>query len=280
MSNPYNPREYWQKRLSAQKLSIASVGYLGLGLEYNTWLYRKRFSVLSHSLNRLNINITGKSVLDVGVGSGAYIPFWQKHGVDSVTGLDITTISVTTLQLRYPGYRFFQGDVSTEIPSINKSAFDIVTAFDVLFHIVDDYEFSWSISNLAKYIKPGGWLVISDGFCPRSWGPIYHEYHRSYDFYQSELEKNFLTIVQLEPIFFTMMTPLCGSQALDRLVALVTRIVCKLGSKRESAWVNHIIGAVLFNADTILNNFSSTGPGLKYLFVHKKIDIEDKTIRI
>jgi SAM-dependent methyltransferase len=277
MRKPYKPEEYWQQRLSSQKLSIASIGYIGLGLEYNTWLYRKRFLSLTQGLQRLNIDITGKSLLDIGIGSGAYIPFWQKHGIASLTGLDITTISVNTLQQLYPNYKFFQGDVTVDIPHFDEDAFDIVTAFDILFHIVDDNGFSNSISNLTKLIKPGGWLLISDSFCSKPWGPIYHEYHRSYEIYQSELEKNLLKIVHLEPIFYTMMTPLCGSQAFNRLVAFEIRIVSKLGSHQQIAWVNHIIGAILFGIDTILSNLSSTGPGLKFIFIQKQISIIDKT---
>src|SRR5574341_990234 len=90
--NPdYQPQTYWENRLSPANLDVNVVGHSGLGLLYNRWMYRARFSALDRGLHRLKIQPLDKSIIDIGVGSGAYIPFWQATGAKNITGIDITT---------------------------------------------------------------------------------------------------------------------------------------------------------------------------------------------
>lgn len=269
MNKLYNPKEYWQERLSSQELTVATVGYSGLGLEYNTWLYWQRFHALERGIKKFGLNVNGKSVLDVGVGSGAYIPFWQKMNANGITGVDLTNASVNTLQQKFPHLRFFQLDITAEISSLNYQDFDIITCFDVLFHIIDDDAFSRAINNLSDLLIPGSILIISDGFCTDPWGPKFHEYHRSFKNYQSELNKNQLSVVHIEPIFFLMTTPLCGSKLLQRLIAIEIRVIRLFGKRKISSWINHLIGAALFGVDYIMGEISPTCPGLKFCFIQK-----------
>ena len=55
------------------------------------------------------------------------------------------------------------------------ASFDAVSAFDVLFHIVDDAAYGRAFQNIASLLKPGGWFLWSDNFLkanPRSGSPI------------------------------------------------------------------------------------------------------------
>jgi SAM-dependent methyltransferase len=168
---------------------------------------------MHRALRKLNLNISSKLLIEIGL---AWIPYWQKHNISKIVGLDITSASVCALGNRYPEYSFFKADIcsTTKIPS--EETFDIVTAFDVLFHITDDRDFSNGILNLSKLVKRGGWLILSDSFCKNS-GPFYHEYHRTYDTYLRYSYHN----RHIEPIFYTMTTNICDSNSISTVFSIL-----------------------------------------------------------
>jgi SAM-dependent methyltransferase len=271
----YNPKAYWEQRLS-KNLDIATVGSLGLGCVYNYWLYKARFRAMERALAKLSLNLndSDKSLLEIGVGSGAWIPFWQRKGVSQITGLDITSASIRTLRERYPNFRFIQGDICSTLPFVQEGSFDLVTAFDVLFHVVEDVGFSNAVSNIARMVNRDGWVMISDSFCEKPWGPFYHEYHRSRDHYLGELGRTGLRAIHLEPIFFTMTSPICASEAgyagfLAQLTNSVLHLVSKLAAHKKTERFNHLIGCCLYLIDGAFGQVAKAGPSLKILFARK-----------
>jgi len=272
MGQAYDPQAYWEQRLSP-KLDISTVGHARLGYAYNYWLYQARFHALDRALRKLHVETHDASVIDVGVGSGAWIPFWQKRGVREISGLDITAASVSTLSQRYPNLRFYQGNICADVSCIGEPA-DIVTAFDILFHVTEDVAFAQAGRNLAKMVKPGGLLFISDSFCKTGIGPFYHEYHRSYDAYAEMLTSNSMRTILVAPIFFTMTTTMCNRDSAKRLASFTLAClqrVQRLNARRWTAWLNHVIGASLCLVDSILAARLTTGPSLKVL-VAKRIE--------
>jgi len=101
-----------------------------------------------------------RRVLDVGCGTGYFTDWYLRHGA-SVTGLDITTASVDQLARRFPDAEFVLGDVSDTVPD---GPFDVVNAFDVLYHITDPERWERAVRNLARAVAPGGALVVTDLF--------------------------------------------------------------------------------------------------------------------
>jgi SAM-dependent methyltransferase len=83
-----------------------------------------------------------------------------EHGAH-VTGLDITEASIERLRERFPQAEFVRADVSDEPPA---GTYDVVNAFDVLYHITDDARWSRAVRNLAKAVAPGGIFLITDVF--------------------------------------------------------------------------------------------------------------------
>jgi SAM-dependent methyltransferase len=273
MEREYNPGVYWEERLS-RRLDLTTVGQSGLGYVYNSWLYRARFRAMYRALRKLNLNTSSKSLIDIGVGSGAWIPFWQKHNISKIVGLDIASASVCGLKNRYPQYSFLRADICSTSKIHSGETFDIVTAFDVLFHVTNDSDFSNGILNLSKLVKRGGWLILSDSFCKKSWGPFYHEYHRSYDHYLKEFNSRGLNPVHIEPIFYTMTTTICDSNfvnrhLLSRFTTTMVGIVSKLSSRPQTEWMNHLIGCSMYLLDRILCQIERTGFSLKLLFAQK-----------
>ena len=274
MDDKYNPRTYWENRLS-RRLDIATVGQKGLGFVYNGWLYRARFRAIRRAIKKLKINISGKSLIDIGVGSGAWIPFWERLQPGKIVGFDITSASVSNLRTRYPHILFFQGDICSQNEITFGERFDVVTAFDILFHITEDTAFSNAISNLSKMVECDGWVIISDSFCSNSWGPIYHEYHRSYDVYLRELESAGLKPIHVEPIFFAMTTNICSPDSkydeyLSRLAQAALRLVNRLSRRQSTEWMNYLIGCGLYFIDNVFNKIVSKGPSLNVLFARKQ----------
>lgn len=272
MGERFNPKSYWENRLS-NRLDITTVGQLGLGI-YNYWLYKARFRAMNRALKKLGIDVSGKSLIDVGVGSGAWIPFWEEVGLSKIVGLDLTATSVSALQKKYPQFEFFEGDIGSEVFNFRKEAFDVVTAFDLLFHITDDKSFHNAIFNLSKLAKRDAWVLITDSFGSDSYGPFHHEYHRTYQHYLNELKYAGLQPIHFEPIFFAMTTALCASDMklgkfLSKFIEVTLRIVALIASIRYFAKINHLVGYSLYVLDGVLYRVMRTGSSLKILFTSK-----------
>jgi SAM-dependent methyltransferase len=266
-----NLQDYWERRLSGN-LGLTTVGHAGLGYAYNAWLYRARHRALKRALKAAGVKMQGAAVAEVGVGSGAYIPFWQAQGVARLTGLDVTQVSVDTLKTRYPQYAFHRCDIGGELPAGARRDHDAATAFDVLFHIVDDTAFARAIGNLAQLVRPGGCVLISDSLADRPWGPTQTEYHRTYQHYLVEMAKHGLQAVHVEPVFYTMTTTFAGSERLAKFTGHTTQVVARTAARPVTAWANHLTGAALYAADGALARSGERGPSLNILIAQKAGD--------
>jgi SAM-dependent methyltransferase len=262
---------YWEERLSAN-LGLTTVGHAGLGYVYNAWLYRARYRALRRALFAAGIDAHGAAVAEVGVGSGAYVRFWRTRGIARLTGLDITRVSVESLTARYPEYTFLQCDIGMDLPDEAPRDHHLVTAFDVLFHIVDDGHFARAIANLTALARPGGRLLISDSLADRAWGPTSTEYHRTLEHYRRELAANGVRVLSVEPIFYTMTTTFAGNSALAGFTRRTTRAIGKLAARPSTAWANHLSGAALYAADSLLARSGKRGPSLNLLVAVKDGD--------
>jgi SAM-dependent methyltransferase len=264
----FRPGDYWEGRLSAN-LDLTTVGHAGLGSAYNAWLYRARYRALRRALAAAGITVAGRSVVEIGVGSGAYIGFWESQDVGALTGLDITRVSVESLAARYPEYTFAQCDIGHSLPGGIRRDYDLVTAFDVLFHIVDDSNFARAIGNLARLARPGGHVLVSDSLADRAWGPTRTEYHRTYAQYLAEMAKHGVCPVRIEPIFYTMTTTFAGSGGLARFTGATTRTAGRLAARPVTAWANEMIGGGLYAVDGLLARSGERGPSLNLLVARK-----------
>ena len=113
------------------------------------------------------IDISGKDVLDIGVGIGGPANLLvSDHGASKVIGIDVekgllekaqATISANhlekqiELQLVSPGPLPFDNDT-----------FDIVFSKDSIIHIPDKEAL---FREVYRVLRPGGWVVMSDWYC-------------------------------------------------------------------------------------------------------------------
>jgi SAM-dependent methyltransferase len=70
---------------------------------------------------------------------------------------------VETLRARHPEARFVLADISE---GRLEGRFDLVNAFDVLYHITDDGRWEHAVRTLAEAVEPGGLLLLTDTFPP------------------------------------------------------------------------------------------------------------------
>lgn len=158
-----DPAEYWEERLERQ-YDLGGVGYQVLGLDYNNAMYRVRDRVFRRALRRTGLDVRSSRVLDVGSGTGFYVERWLAAGAANVVATDVTSVAVARLKERFPAAQVHRLDIGGELDLPDRGPFDAVSAFDVLFHIVDDERYARAVGNIASLLRSGGWFLLSDNF--------------------------------------------------------------------------------------------------------------------
>jgi len=260
----FDSREYWESRLS-NKWGLHGVGHISYGRPYNEWLYRVRKRVFLRHVNRLSLDLSQANVLDVGSGTGFWLDIWRSLGVNSLVGSDLTRVAVDHLRSEKPGMDIRQTDI-TESASIAgmEGRFDIVSAFDVLFHITDEDRFRLALKNVASLLRPGGWFLFSDSFLHTKSKHATHEVDRTLDDFVCELKTNGFEVRTRVPVFVLMNTPIdSANNALSflwRCFMTPVRVIHSLG---------HLYGLVLYPFEVFLTQILREGPSTEMMICRK-----------
>jgi 2-polyprenyl-3-methyl-5-hydroxy-6-metoxy-1,4-benzoquinol methylase len=261
----FDPKEYWEIRLR-QHWDLEGVGLVGYGLSYNRWLYRVRRRVFLSHVRALPLDFPRCRILDVGSGTGFYVRLWKSLGVQSVTASDVASIAVERLKRAYPDVPCVQLDISGSLDAQGfKGRFDVISAFDVLFHIVDDDRFRAAISNLSSLCKSGGYLIFSDNFPHGKTVRASHQVSRSLEEITCLLAEAEFVLVKRAPMFFLMNAPVDTKSSwpllLWRSVMLPVRLVHPLGA----LW-----GALLFPVELCLTGFLKESPTTELMICQRR----------
>jgi len=161
----YKPNRYWENRLR-HSMNLEGVGCLGKGMLYNTYLYRSKVRAMEKGLRRIGIEeLMQMSVLDLGTGTGFWIDYFLNRGAGICVGVDITEASVDFLSRKFSSEQatFVRSDLSDpNLPKLIDKNFDLVTAIDVLYHIISDDLLEQTVKNISQLINDQGWFVFSD----------------------------------------------------------------------------------------------------------------------
>ena len=228
----YRPREFWEQRLGEQ-FDLRGTGETGLSLQYNRACYTLRAEVLEAALARAGVLANGRSVLDVGCGSGFWTEYYVARGAH-YTGVDIAQVSVDRLAERYPGQRFARADVSEAVPG---GPYDVVNVFDVLYHITDDARWEAALRHLAAAVAPGGVLLVTDVFADRG-RLAEHNVMRPLARYLEVLRGEGLVHEQLRPTHVLLNRHLGAWRFLNRwpgLLLAADRVLLRLGFGHDAA---------------------------------------------
>jgi SAM-dependent methyltransferase len=251
---------YWNKRLSGN-FGLESVGYLGLGLAFNRWMYRVRKRIFTNCAKQLG-NSSTSSVLDVGSGTGFYIDLWKSMGYTHITGVDISTQAVESLRSKHPGLTFVHGDVSDTSLQLPKAR--LISCMDVLFHVVDEAGFDRALSKLSHALEPGGTLILSDNFLHGPEKRLSHHVSRTLADYTAALERHGFRIVSRKPMFVLLNYPVDSD---NRLLHFLWHLFNRFIPGRE--WLGNLAGAVLYPLELLLLFFVREGPTTELMICEK-----------
>ena len=220
----FDTQRYWEQRLR-DHFSLEGVGYLRLGKKFNEWMYRVRGVVFDRVADGLGVRGSGlwengataeprtpnpePRVIDIGSGTGFYVARWLARGAQ-VTGVDIPDVAVGELTRRFPQARFVRANIGAALVgelASERAAYDAASAFDVLFHIVDDVQYAQALGNIAALVKPGGWFLWSDNFIHRPTVRVAHQASRSLAESTAAVEAAGFEIVDRVPMFVLMNYP-------------------------------------------------------------------------
>lgn len=226
----YQPRDFWDRRL-AEHFDLRGTGETGLSLAYNQACYRLRREVLDHALAEAGFDPAGRRVLDVGCGSGFFTAYYLARNAN-VTGVDIAPTSIERLSERHPGARFILADVSEVVLD---QRYDLVNAFDVLYHITAEDRWERGLANLARAVEPGGLLLVTDTFAP-SRTEAEHNRMRPLDRYAAVLFREGFTLGEPRPTHVLLNRELGRLRFLNRapqLLLLADRMLLAAGLGRD-----------------------------------------------
>jgi SAM-dependent methyltransferase len=153
----YKPAEYWSERLSGE-YNLRGTGHLAYSASYNDWIYRVKRRALRRGLKGVP---SGASALDLGSGTGWVVEEMLGRGL-KVDGCDIADVAVQRLGERFPAANFFQIALGSAPLPRKDASFDVVTMFDVAYHMTDDELWTETLREVGRVLRPGGRFVVSD----------------------------------------------------------------------------------------------------------------------
>lgn len=261
----FDARDFWEKRLEGGT-GVEAVGNRRFGLRYNEALYDVRRQVIGRCLSRHlgGRDVQGLRVLDVGSGSGFYVDLWQRLGVRELQGLDITDGAVAHLRIQFPGLTFTRADIGDEAFQPT-GKFDVVSAFDVLFHIVDDVRFKRALANIAGCLVDDGLFVWTDLFLRDRSFRKEHQSGRGLDDQLRALDAAGFDVVERRPVFVLMEAPV---DTRNRVAKLWWRGLRTAAGHSEVT--GRVIGRALAPIDMLLSRHIREGPSIEVMVCSKR----------
>jgi SAM-dependent methyltransferase len=264
MITQFDPKDYWESRLQ-NHFDLKGVGDIGLPQSYNELLYRVRGHAFRRALKFLHLKAREFDVLDIGSGIGFYIDQLSRLAPHSLTGSDLTDAAVEKLRGRYPQTSFIQCDIGSLLPpALSGRQFDLVTAMDMLFHIVDDQHYATAFDNFAKLIKPGGWLIFSDNLMRVRKEAVPHQVSRAESEVRRVLDRTGFKIKQITPMFVLMNDPV---RSQSRLLRKTFSILYRSAARGER--IGKLIGGLVYPIERVAIRSLSRGPSTEIVVCRK-----------
>jgi SAM-dependent methyltransferase len=265
-AKPFDREAYWAERYRV--IDISRSGHIDLPVAYNHWLYRRKRECLMRDLRRAGFEPKGASVLEIATGTGVYVEAWKRAGVGRLVGIDISQAATDAMRARFPGYAFHKRDLGEPgLAALTGAGFDLVTAVDMLYHIIEDERFPVALANLAETVKPGGLFAIHDVFPHRAELDYGYLKLRTLDVYTRALDKAGFDIVSRTPTFFFSVQTHdhLTDRAQARMDAIWDRFTSRLVERAPGA-----AGALTYAVDRALGACLREGPAFEMLICRRR----------
>ena len=259
----FDAKSYWETRLR-QHPGLCGVGNTRMGKHYIEWLYRVRRAVFLRLLRSLGTDFRRARVFDIGSGTGFYLELWKELGVSSIAGCDLTEIAVSRLRSAFPSSTIFEMDIGDALSPSVCEQYDVVSAFDVLFHIVEEGRYERAIRNVHSLLRPGGVFLFSDLLVHGSPLSGEHVACRSLNHVEVLLKKTGFEVLRRVPMFVLMEEPLDSRSS-------VYRFVWKLATypARHSKSAGFLLGALLYPLERVLTKIFDESPTTEIIACQK-----------
>ena len=133
--------------------------YASMGKDYS------KESAKAHKLIQKYLNTQGKSLLDVGCGTGHHAGILSKHY--QVEGLDLDSSILSIARKKYPKIRFHKGDMVNF--RLNKKFDAIISRFSSIGYVKTKSSLSKAVQTMTQHLLPGGVMLIEPWFSPGEW---------------------------------------------------------------------------------------------------------------
>jgi len=240
----FDPAAYWRERLVSLP-SLAATGTRPFGLEYQPYLYRLKEAALRRALRGERRMLSGASVLNVGCGWGYFEPVFASWGARQVMGVDFVPESVASLRESRPEFEYAWADISQQISGeLANRQFDVVSAIDMLYHIVDDAAFDQAVQNLCTLCRPNGGLLIWTDAPNRSHDPNHpHCRYRPWSAYERIFAAYGVRMLRATPMYCLFDHYWRWSELAARYsgwtypaMYAIDRVVAPFGLRRSANW--------------------------------------------
>lgn len=250
---------YWDERHAADD-SLDTVGWAGLGHAFNAWMYAVRRVVVRRAV-RAHVPLSAETrVLDIGSGTGYYLDRWQELGGGRVEGSDYSAAAVERLRRARPATPIHQLDLGGDPAGLAADPYDVVSAMDMLFHIVDAEAYARAIANLGRLVKPGGHLLMTENLLDGRVEAGPHQVSRSEEEIVGLLRGAGFEIVAWIPMFVLLNTPV---DSRSRLLHGWWTLLTKVASRHEL--LGRLAGAAVFPLELLALRLARRGPSTKLL---------------
>ena len=261
----FKPAEYWENRLK-DTWGLHGVGDIRLGKSFNAWLYKVRRHTVSREMQHLFLPPGSFDVMDIGSGTGFYINLWKDHGARSVTATDLTTVAVEHLRESFPDCECCTLDVSAPLEGDSTTRlYDSISAFDVLFHIVDETGYRRAFYNVAQMLKPDGYFLFTENLVHQEFGSAQHAVSRTYKDIMLAVHDAGFSVVTRVPMFVLMNFPVDTRSKLWKYLWLAATYPARLAD-----CAGYCLGALLYPAELLLTSLLSEGPSTELVICRKR----------